>query len=121
VLDGGEAPRTVVDVDDARGLDAGHAAPADRRHPARLDDGGQVLGAVQRQQEHPVDVLVGEVVGHPTAFALAARHREDELVGRLRDPLADPPHGRREVGLPEDAVAALGDDEGDDVGAPGDE
>ena len=109
MLDGEAAPVAVVDVDDARRVDPGRAPAAHGRDAARLDHRGEVIRGVQGEQEHAVDVLVGEVGGDPLAVAPAAGDHQHELERRVREAFADAADRRGEVGLAEDAVARLGD------------
>ena len=78
-------------------------AAAHGRHAARLEAGDEVVVGVQRQQQHPVDVLLGEVGRDVLPVTVGAGHREQQLERRGVQPLADPAHDRREVRLAEDA------------------
>ena len=79
VLDGSTTAGPVVDVDDAAGVGPDHPTAADRGHAARVEDGGEVVVRVQREQQHPVDVLLGEVGGDVGPVAVVGGHGQQQL------------------------------------------
>ncbi len=121
----GASPVVTVDVHRGRRV-AGAVAPAGPaaehgRHARAVDQLGQRVVEVQREDERAVDVSAGEVPAHPRVVVAALREQQDELRVVRRQLLADAAELETEEGVGEDPGLRFGDDDGDRVVAPGDQ
>ena len=76
---------------------------------------------MERHENDAVHMALPDVALDLHVLALAPGEEEEELELGVRDRRRDPLHDRGEERVGEDAALGLRDDEGDRVGAPGDE
>jgi hypothetical protein len=120
VVDGQPGTERVVHVDERHVHVVGAAATQDDGQPARADPLRQPVVVVERDQEHAVDVLAGEVVVE-VSTTLRLREHQHQLQVALGQGRADAPDHPGEEGLAEDPLLGLRDHQRDRVGALGDQ
>ncbi len=119
VLDGELGAEEVVGVHVGQLLGMGAAAAEHRGHADFPQLVGQRIVAVHGHQQDAVHPVRRRVLGEALASALVADEGEQELHVRVPEFGADPAQDLGEVGLGEQAVLLLRDDERDGVHASG--
>lgn len=122
----GPAAVVAVDVDRGPGVGGAAVAPAgpaaeDGGDARALDQAGQRVVEVQREDQRAVDVSPGEVAGHACVVVAALGEQQHQLVVVRGELLADAAQLEREEGVGEDPGLRLGDDHGDRVVAARDQ
>lgn len=119
VGNGGAGALEVVGVDRGERLVLAAAAADDHRNVELLQQLGQRIVRVDRDQQDAVDPVGGQVLGQSAALAVAADQGEQQLHLGVGERRAHPAHYVGEVRLREEARLGLGDDQGDRVGTVG--
>jgi len=121
VVDREPGAEHVVGIDVRALLVLGGPAAQDDGQPSGPDPLGQVVVVVQREQQHAVDVLPGEVVVEPPVALRGVREQQDQLEPGVAQCGADAADHSGEERLAEDPLLGLRDHHRDRVRALGDQ
>jgi hypothetical protein len=121
VLGGDHRPAAVVRVDVGHLPVVERAAAQHERHPGHGEDVRQRVLAVQRHEDHAVDVALPGVAADLLLLALVAGGQQHQVEVGVGQRGRQPAHDAGEEGVGEDLGVGLVEHQRDGVGAPGDQ